>query len=165
MASTFNKPVYLPKYNRHDYTGRGARTKGYIVNSSKGVKRLFLYNPSEISFSRSANYSEIKSPGLSVPLIQYINGNASNFKFPLYFYDKPYTGIIPNWEKFLADFLPPKSNAAFYRKPDWLLLAMGNFIQNCIVESIDYNYTEFNSVNLYPTVGTITLNLKTLGVG
>ena len=153
---------YDPNLGKHEYYGRGARTKGYILNGVKGEKRLFLYNPSEISFSRSANYSEIKSPGLSNPLTQYINGNSMQFKFPLFLYDKPYSGLIPNWQRFLDNFLPPDWNNINFKKPDWLMIAMGNFIHRCVVMSIDYSYTEFNQT-LYPTVGTITLNLKSLG--
>lgn len=155
-------PVYLKNKDKHDYWGRGSQNKGSIMDCVTGEKRGFLFNPPDISYSRSATYAEIKSPGLSNPLVQYVGGNSTSFSFPLYFYDKPYSGLIPNWEKFLKNFLPPIYNKAGFKKPNWLLIGMGPFIHECVVESIDYNYTEFNKI-LYPTVGTITLNLRDLG--
>lgn len=160
--AVYHIPKKSSAYTKHSYIGRGSQTKGSIMDCVTGEKRGFFFNPSEISYSRSANYSEITSPGLSNPLVQYVSGNSMHFSFPLFFYDKPYTGLIPNWEKFFNNFLPPIYNKSGFKKPNWLLLAMGNFVQQCVVESIDYNYTEFNKT-LHPTVGTITLNLRSLG--
>lgn len=139
--------------------GAGAKTKGYIKNASNGVIKHFMFNPESLQFTRSATYSETSSPGLSYPVTQYVSGNSTAFQVPLYIYDRAYTGAVKEWEAFLSDFLPPETNGIAYTKPDMLTIVMGSFIKNCVLESLDVNYTDFNS-DLEPTEATLTLSLK-----
>lgn len=142
----------------------GCHVKGSIFNEMTGEKRGFLYNPTDLTYTRSANYAEITSPGLSHPIVQYINGNTTNFNVSLFLYDKPYSGLILDWEKFLDHFVPPVYNfRKGYKKPDVMLIQWSSFIEQCVAESITYNITEFSKM-LEPTVCTVTLSLKTVGV-
>lgn len=145
-------------YTQKKYAS-GAKTKGYIKNKVTGETKSFLFNPSELTFSRGATYSEISSPGLSYPLTQYVRGNIVIFSIPLYIYDKPYSGLVLTWGDFLNKFLPPTINDSAYKKPDELLICMGQFIRSCVVESLETHYTDFNSA-LDPTECTYTLNLR-----
>lgn len=144
--------------DRHKYTA-GAKIKGYIKNKNSGVIKNFMFNPAELSFERSATYSEISSPGLSYPITQYVRGNIMTFSVPLYIYDRPYSGAVKEWEDFLSCFVPPTENTSGYVKPDEMLFVMGTFIRNCIAESINTQYTSFTS-ELLPDEATITLNLR-----
>lgn len=137
----------------------GAKTKGYIKNKSTGVIKSFMFNPSELEFERSATYSEISSPGLSYPVTQYVRGNILTFSVPLYIYDKPYSGEVESWEEFLNSFVPPTINTSGYTKPDEMLFVMGNFIRNCVVDSLGTHYTSFTE-DLSPNEATFTLNLR-----
>ena len=140
----------------------GARTKGYIQNQVTLEKKAFMFNPSEISFSRSATYSEISSPGMSYPLFQFVKGESTSFGCPLYIYDKPYTGAVKEWLNFLNGFLPPEytySKNYSFTKPPYLLIAMGSFVKVCVLESLGTTYTDFNS-QLQPTEATFTLSLR-----
>lgn len=139
--------------------GAGAKTKGYIKNTSNGSIKHFMFNPEVLQYTRSATYSEVASPGLSYPLTQYVRGNSIAFQIPLYIYDRAYTGAVKEWEAFLSAFLPPEVNNITYKKPDMLTLVMGSFIKNCVLESLDINYSDFNS-DLEPTEATLTLSLK-----
>lgn len=148
----------MPVYAANRYSS-GAKTKGYIKNRVTGETKSFLFNPSELSFSRGATYSETSSPGLSYPLTQYVRGNLITFNVPLYIYDKPYSGLVLEWESFLNNFVPPTINDSSYIKPNDLLICMGSFIRECVMESLETHYTEFN-VALDPTEATFTLQLR-----
>lgn len=143
---------------QHKYKS-GAKTKGYIINNATKEKKSFMFNPSQLSYSRGATYSETSSPGLSYPLTQYVKGNLIVFDIPLFIYDKPYTGAVSKWQKFLEKFVPPTMNSSAYKKPDELTICMGSFIRDCVVENLQISYTDFNS-SLEPTEATFTLQLR-----
>lgn len=142
----------------HEYKS-GAKTKGYIKNVVTGEIKSFMFNPSELEFQRSATYSEIASPGLSYPITQYVRGNILTFSVPLYIYDRPYSNEVETWEQFLNSFVPPTVNDSGYTKPDEMLFVMGNFIRNCVLESLNTHYISFTS-DLLPDEATFTLNLR-----
>lgn len=145
-------------YKKKKYAS-GAKTKGYLKDKVTGEIKSFMFNPSELTFSRGATYSETSSPGLSYPLTQYVRGNIVTFNIPLYLYDKPYSGAILEWEKYLNNFVPPLINNSTYNKPHSVTVCMGKFIRECVVESMEVHYTDFNA-SLNPTEATITLNLR-----
>lgn len=142
----------------HRYSA-GARTKGYIKNNNTGEKKFFFFNPTEIEFERGATYQEISSPGLSYPLFTYVRGNSISFSLPLKVIDKSSEGLIKDWEEFLDKFLPPTTNSSSYKKPDEATIVMGSFIRECLIESLNTKYEEFDS-NLIPTECTFTLSLR-----
>ena len=143
---------------KHKYSA-GAKTKGYIKNNSTGDIMSFMFNPSELEFSRSATYSEIASPGLSYPLTQYVRGNAIEFSVPLKVYDRPFTGEVQKWESFFENFVPPTDNSIPFVKPADLTFVMGNFIRTCVISSIGTHYTSFTA-DLLPDEAEFTLNLR-----
>lgn len=142
----------------HEYKS-GAKTKGYIKNKTTGEIKNFMFNPAELDFDRSATYSEISSPGLSYPLTQYVRGNPIVFTIPIYIYDRPYSGAVSDWEKFLDAFVPPTENTSGYIKPNEMLVVMGSFIRNCVAESVNVHYSSFTQ-DLLPDEATITLSLR-----
>lgn len=142
----------------HKYNS-GAKTKGYLKNNNTGEKKFFFYNPTEIEYERSATYQEISSPGLSYPLFTYVRGNSVSFSLPLKVLDKSSEGLIREWEEFLSKFLPPTVNEGTYRKPDEVTVVMGSFIRECVVESLNTKYEEFDS-DLIPTECTFSLSLR-----
>lgn len=143
----------------HKYTS-GAKTKGYIKNNMTGEIKRFLFNPPELSFTRGATYSEISSAGLSYPLTQFVRGNSVKFELPLYIYDKPYSGLVYEWENYLKQFLPPEYNTGMYQQPDDMLLVMGDFIRNCVLEDLKITYKSFTSEGLLVDEADFTLSLR-----
>lgn len=144
--------------NTHRYAA-GAKTKGYIKNTSTGEIKSFMFNPSELEFSRGATYSEIASPGLSYPLTQYVRGNAIEFSVTLKIYDRPYTGEVGKWEQFFASFIPPTDNSIPFQKPEGMTFVMGSFIRDCVITSLNTKYTSFTG-DLLPDEAEFTLNLR-----
>lgn len=55
--------------------------------------------------------------------------------------------------------LPPTTNNSSYTKPNDLMVCMGSFIRECVVESLEVHYTDFNAA-LNPTEATFTLQLR-----
>lgn len=137
----------------------GASTKGYLKNNNTGDKLSFMFNPSSLSFSQGATYSEITSPGMSYPLTQYVRGNSHAFELPLYVYDRPSGDEIKVWESFLQRLIPPEINSAEYLQPDTVKVVLGTFIKDCVVENLNTEYTHFTP-DLEPDEATFTLSLK-----
>lgn len=142
--------------------GKGASMKGYIKNLSSGKIKKFQFNPESFNHSRGANYSEIVAPGMSYPMAQFVSGGARVFPVELFMYDKPYTGIIEEYEKFLNEFLPAETNTKF-KQPPQLLFAYGKFIKKCVLADLSTSIEEYNK-NFEPTVARFTLQLRQVGV-
>src|SRR5437762_2633108 len=60
-------------------------TKATINNVSRdGVDALeVLFNPTDYSITRGANYAELQVPGLKTPILQFVRGDAQTLKLEL----------------------------------------------------------------------------------
>ena len=137
----------------------GARTKGYMKNLDTSEMKKFQYNPETFEYSRGATYTEIAAPGMSYPDTQYVRGNSRVFPVELFFYDKPYSGVIDSYEKFLNGFLPPESNSTNYTRPPEMLFAYGKFIKKCVLEELTVNVEEYNEKGK-PVMARFSLSLR-----
>lgn len=142
---------------------RGAKTKGYIINNSTNQKLVFQYNPTKVPYSRSANFSDIESPGMSYPLTQYTGGSAREFSVELFMYDKPYTGKINTYRKFLEALLPPEHNTTSFKKPPTITFCYGYFHKVCVVKSLSVE-DDWLDPNGRPLQTTFTLQLRQVGM-
>lgn len=122
-----------------------AKTRCYIINNDTNEKLVFQFNPTSMPYGRSANYTEIKSAGMSYPLTQYTGGNAREFSFDVFYYDRPYTGKIKKALKFLEALLPPEKNTASFKKPPSFTLAYGYFVKNYVLTQLNVNDEYLNS--------------------
>ena len=122
----------------------GAKTKGYIVNCNNNKSMTFQFNPTTFQHSRGATYSEIVAPGMAYPTLQFIHGNSRTFSIELFMHDRPHTGIITRYEKFLNGLLPPQKNKKNYKKPPEILFCYGSFIRRCVVENLDTLIEEYD---------------------
>ena len=141
----------------------GAKFKGWIKNNDTGGKKSFQYNPTSLEYSRSATYSEISSPGMAYPSTQYVKGEYQTFSVELFMYDRPCTGKIRTFEKFLNGFLPAQKNSKKNKRPPSMTLCMGYFIKKCILESLTVSIETFDDTGK-PTQARFTLSLKQVGV-
>lgn len=141
----------------------GAKTKGYIVNCDTNKSISFQFNPTTFQHSRGATYSEIVAPGMAYPTTQFIHGNSRAFSIELFMHDRPYTGIIAEYETFLNKLLPPEKNKSKYKKPPEILFCYGSFIRRCVVENLDTLMEEYDN-NARPIQAVFTISLKQVGV-
>lgn len=141
----------------------GAKTKGYIKNVSTGKTMKFQFNPEDFEYSRGVTYSDIVAPGMSYPDTQFVHGNTRTFPVELFFYDKPYTGLILNYMNFIGAFLTPETNPSNYQKPPEMIFCYGYFIRRCVLEDLNIKIEEYNSSG-NPTIARFTLSLRQVGV-
>lgn len=141
----------------------GAKTKGYIKNNVTGIVKKFQFNPTTLSYSRSASYADISAPGIAYPDTQFIKGEVRSFPITLFFFNNPCTGVIEEYISFFEDFLPPEVNKKDFTQPPDLTFCYGYFIRKCVVESLNVNIEEVDS-NGKPTQAVIELQLRQVGV-
>ena len=140
----------------------GARTKGYMKNLTTGKVMKFQYNPESFEYSRGATYSEIIAPGMSYPDTQYVHGNSRTFPIELFVFDKPHSGVVNSFKKFLEEFLPPETNVD-YTKPPTMLFTYGDFIKKCVVEELTVKIEEYDTEGR-PVITRFSLSLRQVGL-
>ena len=137
--------------------GVGALKKGYLKNKTTGEVKSFLFNPESISDSRTVNFSEINAPGSSYPIFQYVNTGARTMTLDL-FLSNTTKGTVKTYLAFMEKFLPKGTK---FSKPPILVLAMGSDVRECIVTSLNRNFTDFDK-NLDVKRATISIGLTLL---
>lgn len=140
----------------------GAKIKGWIKNNDSGRKMPFLYNPSDLEYSRSASYVDISAPGMSYPNTQYVKGDIRTFSVDLFLYDNPSTGAILDSEEFINELLPPESNVKGFTQPPEITFCLGYFIKRCVVEDYTVKIERFDT-NGDPIQARFTLRLRQVG--
>lgn len=139
-----------------------AKTRCYIIRNDTGAKLTFQFNPSEMPYSRGANFSTIDSPGMSYPLTQYVGGKVREFPFEVFYYDNPSTGKIKTARKFLEGLLPPEKNKSGFKKPPTFTLAYGYFVKVYVLTNLSVN-DEWLDSNGTPIMTRFTLTVRQVG--
>lgn len=57
--------------------------KATITNTATGDRVPVLFNPEEYSLRRDINYAQAAVPGLSAPILQFVNGNVQTLEMDL----------------------------------------------------------------------------------
>jgi nucleoid-associated protein YgaU len=58
--------------------------KATITNTLTGERVSVLFNPEEYTVNREVNFAQTSVPGLSAPIIQFVNGNAETLDMELF---------------------------------------------------------------------------------
>ncbi len=140
-----------------------ATTRCYLINLDTKEKLITQFNPTSIPYGRSANYSEISSPGMSYPLTQYSGGNAREFSVELFYYDNPYSGKIDKARKFLENLLPPEENKNAFVRPPAFTFAYGYFVKTLVLLDLQITDDWLDSDG-HPLMTTFTLSVRQVGV-
>jgi nucleoid-associated protein YgaU len=61
-----------------------ALEKAQLTNTITGVKIPVQFNPEEYTLSRDINYAQAAIPGLSAPILQFVNGNLQTLEMELF---------------------------------------------------------------------------------
>lgn len=150
-------------YN-HDNHSHGSKVnRGYIKNNDTGVITDFQYNPETLEYERGVTYNDIVAPGVCYPITQFGNGNIRSFTVPLFFYDKPYTGLINKKMNEIGKFLTPELNYKDYKRPPSMVFVFGYFIRTCVLENLGILIDEFDEDG-NPVIAHFTLQLRQVGV-
>lgn len=58
--------------------------KALITNTVTGVGIWVMFNPEEYTVNKDINYAQTAVPGLSAPIVQFVNGNAQTLEMELF---------------------------------------------------------------------------------
>jgi nucleoid-associated protein YgaU len=70
-----------------------ALEKAVITNTGTGNKIPVLFNPTDYTLSQDINYAKAAIPGLSQPLLQFVNGNVPTLEMELFLDTNEAVGI------------------------------------------------------------------------
>lgn len=127
----------------HEYSS-GASIKGALANLETGETKQFQYNPRGSEFTRTVNFATVTSPGMPYPLSYYVNGGLRTFSVELFMYDRPTTGAIVQYRKFIETMLPPENNKdSSYKKPPEVLYSYGGECVKCVIEEFKYKVEDY----------------------
>lgn len=141
----------------------GAPTKGLIKNNKTGAVRRFLFNPSEMSYSRGVTYATVDAPGMPYPATQFVKGDIREFDVTLFFYERPYTGLYISTCNFYGAFLTPETCTAGYTKPPEMTFCMGSWARTCVMTNLDIQIKMYDT-SLNPVQFNLVMSLRQVGV-
>ena len=136
-----------------------AKTRCYIIRNDNNARLTFQFNPEQIPYSRGAKYTSVESPGMSYPLTQYAGGEAREFAFDVFYYDRPYTGKIKSAREFLEGLLPPEENTMGFIKPPSFTLAYGYFVKKLVLKNLSVK-DEWMNEDGNPIMTRFTLSVR-----
>lgn len=136
-----------------------AKTRCYLVNNDTNKKLTLQFNPTKVDYGRTASYGYISSPGMSYPLTQYLGGEGIDFSLDLFYYDKPYSGLITNFMTFIKGLMPPEKNKKSFKRPPTVTLAYGYFVKTYVVTGYQVKDEELDSKGR-PVMGNYTISIR-----
>lgn len=142
--------------------GTGALIKGSLTNLETSTTMYFQFNPEEIKYSRSAEYSSIKSPGMQYPTFYFVNGGEKTFTLELFMYDNPSKGKIKRYEKFFETLLPDEDNTNAFKKPSEALYVLGNDAFKVVLNSFEVKHEMWDKY-MNPTQSRFTMSFTKVG--
>jgi nucleoid-associated protein YgaU len=150
--------------------------KAYFKNLETGEQISVAYNPTELSFSKSAQFAEIAIPGLDAPVQQFISGGTESISIELFF-DTTDKGTGENatsvTEQTDAFYQLVKQNPETHAPPRCLFawgensgarseqdpVSQAPFWFTCIVETVDRKFLLFSPEGI-PLRARLTVKLR-----
>lgn len=117
-----------------------------------------LFNPTEYSVEYSATYQETAPPGLSNPVIQFVNGNSEVLSMDLLF-DTYSSRVSGNVAELTKKFTELVSIDQELHAPPRVLFIWGTYEFKAVVESISQKFTMFVSDGT-PVRATLSVTFK-----
>jgi nucleoid-associated protein YgaU len=125
---------------------------------NEGSEIPVLFNPTEYSVEYSANFQETAPPGLSNPIIQFVNGNAQVLNMDLLF-DTYTDGGSENVVDLTGPLTDLLSIDAQLHAPPRVKFRWGKFHFVAVVEKISQRFTMFRSDGI-PVRATLSVTFK-----
>jgi nucleoid-associated protein YgaU len=119
-----------------------ALAKAEIQNLTTGVSVNVLFNPEEYTINRDINYAQNAVPGLSGPLLQFVNGNMQTLEMELFldtYEDNTDVRIQVQKITQLMDIEPS------IHAPPVLSFKWGSLSFSCVLARASQRYIMFNS--------------------
>ena len=128
---------------------------------ARGKKVLFTsqFNPTDISFNKSVEWEDSKASGGDTPYVTFQRGLGETFDFTLFLdtTSDPKKNVYTEYTSKLDKLA--KVNVEKHRPPLLNVVWGRVFIMQCVLKSIDYEFTMFNEEGL-AIRGTAKLSFK-----
>lgn len=129
------------------------------VTKAKLGGKSFLYNPSSFHDSISVTYNDLKTAGISYPIMVYGGGERRQITFEIYLNDKVEEGITKSFISHLHSFLPPARKKGYqFVSPKQIQFAFGWFVKDCYLTNMEIDYLAF-SPSLQPIEASVQITL------
>lgn len=138
------------------------KTISYLINLDTFQRLSLQFNPTDIPWGRSAKFSEIVAPGMSYPKTQYVGGEAREFDFDCFYYDKPYSGKIKEAMDYFEELMPPYWNDPDFEKPPLFTINYGFLHCTCVLKTISVKEMQQDEDG-NPIMATINLAVRQVG--
>ena len=117
-----------------------------------------LFNPTEYSLAISNNYQEKSLPGLSSPILQFVNGESQILTMDLLF-DTWTNGGGSDVTELTGKFVKTLAIDADLHAPSPVEFAWGNLTFKAVVQSLSQRFTMFNASG-QPVRATLSVSFK-----
>lgn len=129
-----------------------------LEGRNAGKKVEVLFNPSEYAVEYGANFQETPVPGLSNPILQFVNGAAEVLSMDLLF-DTYTDGGGADVSEVTADFVKLLTIDGDTHAPPRVLFKWGVFSFRAVVEKISQRFTMFHGDGT-PVRATLNVTFK-----
>jgi hypothetical protein len=129
-----------------------------LEGSNKGTEVPVLFNPTEYSLDISNSFEEKSLPGLSNPVVQFVNGQAQSLSMELLF-DTWTDGANEDVSKKTNEFTQMLAIDSDLHAPPPVEFKWGSFSFKAYIEKISQRFTMFNSDGS-PVRATLNVSLK-----
>lgn len=123
-----------------------------------GVERTVLFNPTEYSLEISNRFNEAALPGLSNPIIQFVNGQTQTLSMDLLF-DTWTDGGGEDVSELTNEFAQMLAIDADLHAPPPVEFKWGHFAFKAVVEKLSQRFTMFDA-NGRPVRATLNVSFK-----
>ena len=143
--------------------GKGAITKGYMLNNETNAMKKFIYNPEEFEYAYSTEFATAKPPGAPHPLYQFVGGNERVITVTLLLDGREHgEKNVKEWNSFIGQSYPAnRGGSDKFSPPPSYTFAIGWFVKKVIIVDTNWRYTMFDK-NLNPTRCELTLTMNVI---
>jgi hypothetical protein len=143
--------------------GKGAKTKGYMMNTENNSMKEFIYNPEEFEYGYSTEYATVKPPGSPHPVYQFVGGNERTITVTLLLDGREHgKNNIKDWNSFIGSSHPVnRGGSNKFSPPPPFMFAIGWFVKKVVILDTNWRYTMFDK-DLNPIRCELTLTMDVL---
>ncbi len=129
-----------------------------LAGSNKDKETVVLFNPAEYTHSMGNKFQEKSLPGLSNPVLQFVNGEIQTLSMDLFFdtWTDNRANDLPGYLKKFAQMLAIDSKL---HAPPPVEFKWGSFAFEAYVEKLTQKFTMFNASGI-PVRATLSVSFK-----
>ena len=118
----------------------GSLEKALITNTETGNNIRVMFNPEEYTLNRDVNFAQTAIPGLSAPVIQFVNGNMQTLEMELFLDTYEEQKDVRALTHELTALMEPNSRT---HAPPVLIFTWGSLVFRCVLARASQNFTMF----------------------